>query len=259
MAQIVSRAAWGAKPPSKPLARIASTKGVKVHYTGGHVPVTIVDDHQECVDLVRSIQRMHMAGGREQPYSDIGYNLVACPHRRVFVGRGPHILCAANGAGLNSAHYAVLALVGSSGYTVPGDQLLHAIVDAIEHLREHGDAGREIRGHRDGFATDCPGDRLYEWIRRGAPRPKTTTPTTPSWTEDLVKDLPTLKPGAEHRHVKTMRALLHARGYTPANLHSTEYSKEDTDLAAQVAAFKKAKKLGTSTTWDRSCWVAALS
>ncbi|MFD0883558.1 N-acetylmuramoyl-L-alanine amidase, partial [Streptosporangium algeriense] len=100
-----------------------------------------------------SIQRMHMAGGREQPYSDIGYSMVACPHRRVFVGRGPGHIPAANGPGLNSQHYAVLALVGSTGFTQPNDELLHAVLDAVDYLRAHGGAGREIRGHRDGYAT----------------------------------------------------------------------------------------------------------
>lgn len=261
MADIITRAEWGAKAPTRRLDRVSSTRGVKVHYTGGHVPTRIVDDHTRCIALVRSIQRMHMSGGREQPYSDIGYNLVACPHRRVFVGRGPHIIPAANGAGLNTAHYAVLALLGSSGFTEPTDELLHAIVDAIEHLREHGDAGREIKCHQDGYATDCPGDPLAAWVRRGAPRPSVTGPKAPSksWMEDLVKDLPTLRPGAEHRHVKTMRCLLFARGYEPHNLHSTEYGKDDADLRAQVNAFKKAHKLAQDGVWGDSAWKAALT
>ncbi|MEV2272847.1 peptidoglycan-binding protein [Nonomuraea africana] len=108
-----------------------------------------------------------------------GNTYVACPHRKVFEGRGLHHLPAANGAGLNSGHYAVLGLVGNAGLTVPPDGVLHAILDAIQHLREKGEAGREIKGHRDGFNTDCPGDRLYAWIRRGAPRPGGQEPPTP--------------------------------------------------------------------------------
>lgn len=258
MADLVTRAAWGAKAPSQALTRIASTRGVKVHYTGGHVSPAIVDDHTRCIALVRSIQRMHMAGGRETPYSDIGYSMVACPHRKVFVGRGPHILPAANGPGQNAGHYAVLALLGNSGFTEPTDGLLHAVVDAIEHLRAHGDAGPEVKCHRDGYPTDCPGGPLTAWVRRGAPRPATTSATT-SWTEDLVKDLPTLKPGMTHRHVKTMRCLLFARGYEPANLHSTEYGKDDADLIAKVNAFKTAHKLADDGVFGDGAWKAALT
>ncbi|MGI5493895.1 peptidoglycan recognition protein family protein [Microtetraspora malaysiensis] len=188
MAQLISRAGWGAKPPRGSYTTVRFTRGVKVHYTGGFVSPKIVDDHRLCIEHVISIQRMHMAGGREQPYMDIGYSMVACPHRRIFMGRGPHNVPAANGAGLNSLHYAVLALVGNTGFTEPNDELLHAVLDAIDYLREKGDAGREIRGHRDGYSTSCPGGPLYAWIRRGAPRPKESTPAPkPEPEEDPIK------------------------------------------------------------------------
>ncbi|TDC10331.1 N-acetylmuramoyl-L-alanine amidase [Nonomuraea longispora] len=170
---LITRAEWHAKKPTSEYTRLESTKGVKIHYTGGKVPADLTEsaNHDKCGDLVRDIQKMHMSGGRGETYIDIGYSMVCCPHRYTFMGRGPHALPAANGAGLNSGHYAVLALVGSSGLTEPNDDLLHALVDAIEHLREHGDAGNEVKGHRDGFATSCPGDPLYDWVRRGAERP----------------------------------------------------------------------------------------
>ncbi|WP_245898696.1 peptidoglycan-binding protein [Nonomuraea indica] len=100
-----------------------------------------------------------------------GNTYIGCPHKKVFEGRGLHRLPAANGSGLNSAHYAVLGLVGNAGLVQPPDGVLHAVLDAIEHLRERGGAGREIKGHRDGYSTDCPGEPLYAWVRRGAPRP----------------------------------------------------------------------------------------
>src|SRR5690606_20045753 len=45
-----------------------------------------------------------------------------------------------------------------------------AIRDGIDLLRRHG-AGGEIKGHRDGYATACPGGPLYAWVQKGAPRP----------------------------------------------------------------------------------------
>ncbi|MER5421724.1 peptidoglycan-binding protein [Streptosporangium roseum] len=100
-----------------------------------------------------------------------GNTMIVCPHRKVFEGRGPNHLPAANGSGLNSGHYAVLGLVGSTGFTQPTDDVLHGILDAVEYLRDKGGAGDEIKGHRDGYSTDCPGGPLYAWVRRGAPRP----------------------------------------------------------------------------------------
>nr|WP_062330828.1 peptidoglycan-binding protein [Herbidospora sakaeratensis] len=108
-----------------------------------------------------------------------GNSMIACPHRKVFVGRGPDRLPAANGSGLNSDHYAVLGLVGNAGFVKPTNDLLHGILDAIDYLRQEGGAGTEIKGHRDGFSTDCPGAALYAWVERGAPRPGGGTPGTP--------------------------------------------------------------------------------
>ncbi|MGW6499311.1 peptidoglycan recognition protein family protein [Nonomuraea angiospora] len=169
----VSRAAWNAASPTGTYTRVASTRGVKIHYTGGPVPADIAGPkkHKLCVQLVHQIQQMHMDGGRGEKYIDFGYNLACCPHGYVFVGRGAHHLPAANGPGLNSQHYAVLALVGDSGCTKPNDAMLHALRDAIEYLRDKGDAGNEIKGHRDGYATSCPGGPLYAWVQAGAPRP----------------------------------------------------------------------------------------
>lgn len=252
---LVDRSAWKAHAP-KSVSRLGSTRGVKVHYTGGNVPKGILDDHGVCVEHVQAVQRMHMAGGREVPYADIGYNMVCCPHRKVFMGRGPHVLPAANGPGLNSGHYAVLALVGSTGFTVPNDGVLHAVLDAIDYLREHGGAGKEIKGHRDGYATSCPGEPLYAWIKKGAPRP---TPPKPkpekTWTETLVESLPTLHPGDENWDVKTVRWLMGARGYPPKDLLSKKY---DPELKADVVTFKIGEKLPSNGTIDEPTWAALL-
>ncbi|WP_239095349.1 peptidoglycan recognition protein family protein [Planotetraspora silvatica] len=177
---LVTRAEWGARAPKGSYSSLASTKGVKVHYTGGRVDPAIVDDHKKCVAMVKSIQNFHMDGNG---WLDIGYSMVACPHRKVFVGRGPKHLPAANGAGLNSGHYAVLALVGNSGLVKPSDTQLLAILDAIEYLRDKGNAGKEIKGHRDGYSTDCPGDQLYAWVKKGAPRPGGGTQNPPPSTQ----------------------------------------------------------------------------
>lgn len=173
--RLISRRTWRAQPPTTAYTRVPGTEGVIIHYTGGHVDSSIVTDHEVCSRLVKAIQAEHMAGARTEPMIDIGHNLIACPHRRVFVGRGLYVMPEGNGPGLDAAHYSVLALVGSSGYTEPNDLLLHGIRDAIEYLREHGNAGTEIKGHRDGHPTTCPGEPLTAWVAKGAPRPPSPT------------------------------------------------------------------------------------
>lgn len=207
---LVSRQEWGARPPKGSYSTVRSTKGVKVHYTGGRVDPAIVTDHARCVALVRQIQNGHMDGNG---WMDIGYSMVACPHRKVFVGRGPNRVPAANGPGLNSAHYAVLGLVGSSGLIEPPDDMLHGILDAIEYLREVGGAGREIKGHRDGYATACPGEPLYAWVRRGALRPgggeTSPAPGTPPWPGRLLRYPPIMR----GEDVRTWQARMRERGW----------------------------------------------
>ncbi|MGW4639537.1 peptidoglycan recognition protein family protein [Sphaerisporangium sp. NPDC004334] len=178
---LVTRAEWNARTPRGAYSPLTSTLGVKVHYTGGRVEPATLHDHAKCVKAVRAIQNMHMDSNG---WLDIGYSMICCAHRKVFVGRGPHHLPAANGAGLNSNHYAVLGLVGNSGLVEPPDDMLHGILDAVAYLREHGRAGGQIKGHRDGYSTDCPGEPLYAWVRKGAPRPggPVATPVDPAET-----------------------------------------------------------------------------
>ncbi|WP_214416271.1 peptidoglycan recognition protein family protein [Sphaerisporangium fuscum] len=211
---LVSRKEWGARAPRGSYSTLTSTKGVKVHYTGGRVEPAIVNDHTKCVAMVKSIQNYHMDGNG---WLDIGYSMIACPHRKVFVGRGPGHLPAANGPGLNSGHYAVLGLVGNSGLVQPPDAMLHGILDAVDYLREHGGAGKEIKGHRDGYSTDCPGDALYAWVKKGAPRPGDRQPTPPGppsthpqWPGRALKYPPIMR-GDD---VRTWQAQMEKRGWT---------------------------------------------
>jgi hypothetical protein len=177
---------WGARSASQPLASMpsaGSVLGVKVHYTGGAENANMATDHTLCDNRVRSVQNGHMDGNG---WSDIGYSFVVCMHGYAFVGRGFGKLPAANGAGLNSGHYAILGLVGTSGVVTPSDAMKSGIRDVIEWLRAKG-IGNQIKGHRDGYATDCPGSKLYAWVKAGAPRPAgTTPPPTPPVTPPVT-------------------------------------------------------------------------
>ncbi|GAA5076735.1 hypothetical protein HNP84_007315 [Thermocatellispora tengchongensis] len=215
---LVTRREWGARPARGRYDGMPRPRGVKIHYTGGRVDPAIVEDHDRCEALVRQIQKQHQDGNG---WMDIGYTYACCPHRRVFVGRGPNNLPAANGPGLNSGHYAVLGLVGTSGLVVPPPGMLHGILDAIAYLRAHGRAGREIAGHRDGYATECPGDRLYEWIQEGAPRPGAAAPKpVPKvrWDGDVAlfpgRVLEVTDPMMHGEDVETWQERMARRGWT---------------------------------------------
>ncbi|GFH38923.1 LysM peptidoglycan-binding domain-containing protein [Streptomyces pacificus] len=176
--KLISRAEWGARPyrtPSGATPYSRARRGVKVHYLG-----TVYEDrpHTACAAYVLKIQTSHMDGNG---WSDIGYSFVVCTHGSVFEGRGLKRRNSANGnTSLNEQDYAVLLLVGSSGLTQPTDAQLHGGRNAIDYCREHGPAGDWLGGHRDGYATACPGDALYAWVRKGAPRPDCPQAPTPT-------------------------------------------------------------------------------
>ncbi|MFI6516862.1 N-acetylmuramoyl-L-alanine amidase [Spirillospora sp. NPDC050679] len=214
--KLVSRSQWGARA-ARGAERLGSTRGVKVHYVGSHVDPRLKDDHGRCAGVVRGIQRQHMDGNG---WNDIGYSMAVCPHGHVFVGRGPHRLPAANGPGLNAGHYAVLGLVGDSGLTRPTDAMLHGIRDAVEYLRAQGSAGKEIKGHKDGYSTSCPGPALYAWVKAGAPRPGGAAPApggggggkAPAWPGRYLSCPPVMR-GDD---VRTWQAQMRERGWSIA-------------------------------------------
>lgn len=184
--KLVTRAALGWPPSAAPLQ--ASTSGVKVHYEGTPVSTRLLADHDACIDEWKAIRASHLANTTEN-YSDVAYNYAACSHGYLLEGRGIGRRTGANGnQDLNRAHYAIVGLVGSSGLTEPTDAMLHAIRDGIDLLRQNG-AGSEIKGHRDGFATSCPGGPLYAWVQRGAPRPGTTPTEEDDMTPEQAKQL----------------------------------------------------------------------
>lgn len=178
--KLVTRAQLGWPASAAPTQ--TTTKGVKVHYEGAPVSTKLLADHSACVTEWKNIRASHLAN-KQEGYSDVAYNYAACPHGYLLEGRGLRKRTGANGnAALNQAHYAIVGLVGSSGLTEPTDAMLHAIRDGIELLRRNG-AGNEIKGHRDGYATACPGGPLYAWVQKGAPRPA-ASPSPPTTTPE---------------------------------------------------------------------------
>ena len=179
--KLVTRAQLGWPPSAAPTQ--TTTRGTKVHYEGTPVSRTLLTDHAACITEWKAIRASHLANTAEG-YSDVAYNYAACPHGYLLEGRGIGKRTGANGnQTLNQAHYAIVGLVGSSGLTEPTDGMLTAIRDGIDLLRAHG-AGPEIKGHRDGYATACPGEPLYAWVQKGAPRPT----TTPAPEDDMTPE-----------------------------------------------------------------------
>jgi hypothetical protein len=182
MTKIETRNAWNARA-SRGVSYLASARGVKAHYTGGHVNPATLTDHEKCWAAVKGIQTGHMDGNG---WNDIGYSMIVCNHAAM-IGRGAHVLPAANGPGLNSAHYAILVLVGTSGVTTMTAAMKLNFIGARAYLRKYGGAGAEIKRHKDGYATDCPGPSVSAWVQAGA-KEVPAEPTTPDTPKEINMD-----------------------------------------------------------------------
>jgi hypothetical protein len=237
--QLVTREALGWPASAAPLQ--AATKGAKVHWLGQEVSTALAKDHSKCIALWRAIRESHLANVKEG-YSDIAYSYGACVHGYVLEGRGTGRRTGANGnQELNRAHYAVVGLIGSEGLTEPTNELLNAIRDAIEHLQAHG-AGKEIKGHRDGYATACPGGPLYAWVQKGAPRPGGTTPASSSPKRPVVDmskliaaakaDPPKRGTPVSYAGVKVVEAALVAEGLLARSLADGHFGTATRDAYA---------------------------
>jgi hypothetical protein len=124
---------------------------VIVHYSEG--PTT---------QSVRSIQDFHLNG---RGWSDIGYNFLVDTTGRIYEGRG-WLVVGAHAPDHNTSGIGV-CMIGRDGDATPAaKRAIRAVYD--EACRR---TGRTLakRGHRDVYATSCPGNELHAWVRAGMP------------------------------------------------------------------------------------------
>ncbi|MGD6762034.1 peptidoglycan-binding protein [Streptomyces sp. BH097] len=160
---IISRATWGAKPwdnnpnSSGPASvSLASRTEFFVHYDGGnHITRT-------GAAIPRAIDAEHQAQG----WAGIGYNFVVSQAGEIFEGRGW------NRQGAHCPNHNVTGF--GVQIAIGGDQEpTEAALAACRALYDEAckKTGRTLarRGHKDGFATACPGTALYAWVKAGMP------------------------------------------------------------------------------------------
>ncbi|MCG7528928.1 N-acetylmuramoyl-L-alanine amidase, partial [Streptomyces sp. OfavH-34-F] len=209
---IISRAEWGAQPwdrdPSSDgpaYVPLSSRTEWFVHYDGAH-HITATG-----AAVPRAIDRQHQAQG----WAGIGYNFVVDQAGNAYEGRG-WTRQGAHCPGHNVTGLSVQIAVG-------GDQ--HPSEAALATARALYDeacqrTGRTLapRGHRDGIATECPGDILYAWVEAGMPAKgyaPTAPPRTPARYQVTINGLP-YGYGAHGSHVTRVGEALVAAGHGDA-------------------------------------------
>lgn len=179
--RIVTRRGWGAneKLREKGFGYTKKVKAAFVHHTASGNGYRC----SQAASVIRGIYRYHV---KSMGWRDIGYNFLVDKCGTVYEGRAGGVAKAVMGAhtlGFNTNSMGI-AVLGSFGARKPPAAALKAIARLTAwklglyganprgktYLKSGGGnlyrKGKNVRlnvisGHRDGFATDCPGTQLY--------------------------------------------------------------------------------------------------
>jgi len=161
---VVSRADWGARPPTRTPVNIpaSSRRGLVVHWNGPPLRTSGPGDEQA---KLRGIQRYHQS---TQRWPDAAYSYAVGNSGNVYELRGGWNQFA-NGDddvgaddGPDSRWFTVLWL-GGAGET-PTPAAYASLVELVGSLRRSG-AGPRVLPHSDFKPKTCPGPDLTAWCR----------------------------------------------------------------------------------------------
>lgn len=164
--KIIKRKAWGfdgwlgGRPPAGGTVPVAERTEFYVHYEGGR-PC----GDQTGPSVPRAIHDFHKNG---RGWAGIGYSWVVDQAGHIYEGRGWGYQ-EAHCPGHNRSAWSVQGHIG--GDEQPSDAMLSAIRWLYDQCCRRAGRALAKRGHRDGFATECPGDPLYRWVEQGMPAP----------------------------------------------------------------------------------------
>lgn len=158
---LFQRHEWGAKwgrGHSKPGPR----PWVVIHHSQ-NPDVPCGRPHQDEAALVATVEDNHSRPAAEggRGWDGIGYNFVVFQSGHVFEGRGWD-RTGAHAKGRNSTSVGICLFIDGEQHT-PTKAAIHAIRELIQQGVATGRIAPdyEIVGHRDVWATDCPGDAVY--------------------------------------------------------------------------------------------------
>ncbi|CAD6211811.1 GSCOCT00003844001.2-RA-CDS [Cotesia congregata] len=169
---IISRQEWGARLPKLlPVNLTVNPPAlVVVHHSSGG---TGCNTQAICQAKVRNFQNFHMD---VKEWDDIGYNFLIGEDGNVYEGRG---------SGIKGAHFPAynarslgICFIGTFDKKIPAPAALKTAKAFLSHAVTLGklQSNYALIGHRQGRATTCPGDKLFELIQTWPQWKNLTTP-----------------------------------------------------------------------------------
>lgn len=164
---VISRAQWGARAPKSPATdlKIIPAPYVLIH----HSATSGCETQEKCELKVRSIQNYHMDNKR---WDDIGYNFIVGEDGNVYEGRGWGKK-GAHSIPYNNRSIGV-CILGDYSNRTPNATAIEAVAKLIARGVDNDEVKSDYKllGHRQTWATACPGNDLYAMIQ-----------SWPHWTE----------------------------------------------------------------------------
>ena len=176
--RIYTRSEWGAQAPSGGYA-YQTADHLGMHHSASTSDGS-ADTWSKCAAAVRGIQDYHMY---TNGWTDIGYNYVVCQTGHVFQGRedgndGSDVVGAHDSANYGSVGVDGLGYFHSPYNQVPTQSMLDGFAELFAWIADrrgidpsgasyysgYGGTVDNVYGHRDVYATACPGDNLYTKI-----------------------------------------------------------------------------------------------
>ncbi|XP_026209346.1 N-acetylmuramoyl-L-alanine amidase-like [Anabas testudineus] len=160
---IISRSGWGAAPyRGTPTKLSLPLTYLFIHHTES--PSQPCLTFEQCSANMRSMQRYHQD---TNGWADIGYSFVVGSDGNIYEGRGWNWQ-GAHTYGYNSVGYGV-AFIGSYTSKLPSQQSMNLVKDQLVSCAVGGGRLKSnyiLKGHRQMVSTSCPGNALYNEIKR---------------------------------------------------------------------------------------------
>jgi hypothetical protein len=170
---VVGRQQWNAQPFRGQVQSLGRPSYVVIHHAAGYR----AGSQSDAIKQVRAIQTDH-----QKKWSDIGYHFVIASEGSIFQGRPyyrgatlddvPQFAAGAHVLNMNTGKVGI-CLLGCFHPAQSGcnDTPTAAALASLERLTRfvcdvYGVVAGNIKTHRDFLSTACPGDTLYEAVRR---------------------------------------------------------------------------------------------
>jgi hypothetical protein len=192
--RVISCAEWGARPAKAAISMTGKPVRAIFHHTAGHAPELgdSGESYREAVAYAKAIQNFHMDS---RGWNDTGQNFLITRNGYVFEGRHGSLGACRSGKMVASAH-----CPGQNDQ--PGVEIEHNGNESMTPIQHEaavwlfarlcqwgGFKPSQIKGHRDFYATSCPGF-LYNSL--------------PTFRKDVAATLKPPGPKAPLYHIKLL-------------------------------------------------------